>query len=47
MITFSNVSLIYPNAQRTIIENASFTVSEGEFVLLMGHTGAGKVLYLN
>ena len=42
MITFSNVSLIYPNAQRTIIENASFTVSEGEFVLLMGHTGAGK-----
>ena len=42
MITFSNVSLIYPNAQRTIIESASFSVSEGEFVLLMGHTGAGK-----
>ena len=42
MINFSNVSLIYPNAERTIIDNASFTVAEGEFVLLMGHTGAGK-----
>ena len=42
MITFSNVSLIYPNSERTIIENASFSVHEGEFVLLMGHTGAGK-----
>lgn len=42
MITFSNVSLIYPNSERTIIENASFSVQEGEFVLLMGHTGAGK-----
>jgi len=42
MITFSNVSLIYPNSERTIIENASFSVTEGEFVLLMGHTGAGK-----
>ena len=42
MITFSNVSLIYPNSARTIIDNASFAVAEGEFVLLMGHTGAGK-----
>ena len=42
MITFSNVSLIYPNSERTIIDNASFAVAEGEFVLLMGHTGAGK-----
>jgi ABC-type multidrug transport system fused ATPase/permease subunit len=38
MITFSNVSLIYPNSERTIIENASFSVNEGEFVLLMGIT---------
>jgi len=42
MITFRNVSLIYPNSQRTIIENATFSVNEGELVLLMGHTGAGK-----
>lgn len=42
MIHFSKVSLTYPNSQRTIIEEATFTVNEGEFVLLMGHTGAGK-----
>lgn len=42
MISFSNVSLIYPNSERTIIEEVSFNVNEGEFVLLMGHTGAGK-----
>ncbi len=42
MINFRNVSLIYPNSQRTIIEDASFEVGEGELVLLMGHTGAGK-----
>jgi energy-coupling factor transport system ATP-binding protein len=42
MITFSNVSLIYPNSERTIIEDATFSVNEGELVLLMGHTGAGK-----
>ena len=42
MITFTNVSLIYPNSHKTIIENASFSVNEGELVLLMGHTGAGK-----
>lgn len=42
MITFSNVSLIYPNAQRTIVEDITFTVNEGELLLLIGHTGAGK-----
>ena len=42
MIAFRNVSLIYPNSQRTIIEDATFSVNEGELVLLMGHTGAGK-----
>ena len=42
MITFSGVSLIYPNAQRTIVEDISFTVNEGELLLLIGHTGAGK-----
>lgn len=42
MIIFDNVSLIYPNSERTIIESASFSVNEGELVLIMGHTGAGK-----
>ncbi len=42
MIHFSKVSLTYPNSERTIIEQATFSVNEGEFVLLMGHTGVGK-----
>jgi energy-coupling factor transporter ATP-binding protein EcfA2 len=42
MITFSNVSLIYPNSTQTVIEDLSFTVAEGEFVLVMGATGVGK-----
>ena len=42
MITFENVTLIYPYVQRTIFENLSFEVPEGEFVLVMGDTGAGK-----
>ncbi|MTA67759.1 MAG: ATP-binding cassette domain-containing protein, partial [Actinobacteria bacterium] len=42
MIKFSNVSLIYPNSQQTVIEDLSFTVSEGELVLVMGPTGIGK-----
>lgn len=42
MISFKDVSLIYPNAQRTILEELNFEVFEGELVLVIGHTGAGK-----
>jgi energy-coupling factor transporter ATP-binding protein EcfA2 len=42
MIVFSGVSLIYPTSTRTILEDLSFTVSEGELVLVMGSTGSGK-----
>jgi energy-coupling factor transport system ATP-binding protein len=42
MIEFSNVSLIYPNATKTVIEDLSFSVAEGEFVLVIGSTGVGK-----
>ena len=42
MIKFKEVSLIYPNSQQTIIENLSFTLSESEFVLVIGQTGVGK-----
>lgn len=42
MITFSRVSLIYPHSTTTVIEDLSFEISEGEMVLVMGHTGSGK-----
>ncbi|MEN9687909.1 MAG: hypothetical protein RL381_921, partial [Actinomycetota bacterium] len=42
VITFSRVSLIYPHSTTTVIENLSFEISEGEMVLVMGHTGSGK-----
>lgn len=42
MITFSNVSLIYPHATKTIIEDLTFSIEEGEMVLVMGETGSGK-----
>ena len=42
MITFSNVSLIYPHSTKTVLEDLSFQIEEGEMVLIMGETGSGK-----
>ena len=42
MITFRNVSLIYPNSLRTVLDGLSIEVKEGEMVLVIGHTGVGK-----
>lgn len=42
MISFTNVSLIYPNSINTVLEDLTFNVEEGEFVLVMGATGIGK-----
>lgn len=42
MIKFSRVSLIYPHSTTTVIEDLSFEITEGEMVLVMGHTGSGK-----
>jgi energy-coupling factor transport system ATP-binding protein len=42
MIKFSNVSLIYPNSTRTVLENLNLEISEGEMVLVIGPTGSGK-----
>jgi len=42
MISFSNVSLIYPQSTKTILEDLSFHIEEGEMVLVMGETGSGK-----
>ena len=42
MIAFSNVSLIYPHSTKTILEDLSCEIAEGEMVLVMGETGSGK-----
>ena len=42
MISFNQVSLIYPQAQKTIFNELSFSVPEGELLLIMGQTGSGK-----
>ena len=42
MISFSNVSLIYPQSTKTILEDLSCEIQEGEMVLVMGETGSGK-----
>ena len=41
MIYFNNVSKIYPK-ESPALEDINLTISAGEFVSLVGHSGAGK-----
>jgi cell division transport system ATP-binding protein len=41
MIKFNNVTKIYPPAT-TVLQNVSFEIKEGEFVSIVGKSGAGK-----
>ena len=40
MIYFNNVSKVYKDA--TALDDITFTVESGEFVSVVGHSGAGK-----
>jgi energy-coupling factor transport system ATP-binding protein len=42
MIKFENVSLIYPQATKTVLEGLTCEIQEGEMILVMGNTGSGK-----
>jgi len=42
MIVFNNVTKIYEANKVLALENVSFHVDKGEFVFLVGHSGAGK-----
>lgn len=42
MIFFDRVSKIYPKKRKSVLNNVSLNVSPGEFVVIMGQSGAGK-----
>jgi len=42
MIYFNGVTKKYKNSDDSSLENVSFTISQGEFVSIVGHSGAGK-----
>ncbi|CBK88654.1 hypothetical protein EC1_11610 [Faecalitalea cylindroides T2-87] len=46
-ITFENVKKTYTMGEIKIhaLDGVSFTINEGEFVIIAGASGAGKVLY--
>ena len=41
-VEFAAVSFAYPSSEGNVLNDISFSVSSGEFLGVMGHTGAGK-----
>ncbi|HIP96956.1 MAG TPA: energy-coupling factor ABC transporter ATP-binding protein [Anaerolineae bacterium] len=46
MIEFKNVSYNYPESDAPVLRDLSLTISEGDFVLVIGASGAGKSTFL-
>ena len=45
-IRFENVSFKYPNSDRTVLKDISFTINPHEVVLMVGENGSGKTTLL-
>ncbi|MFK4427066.1 MULTISPECIES: ABC transporter ATP-binding protein [Bacillus] len=41
-IRFENVSFSYPNSQKEVLKNVSFSIKPGEKIAIVGHNGSGK-----
>ena len=42
ILNIQNLSFSYPDRCETALEDISFTVNQGEFVLVCGKSGCGK-----
>lgn len=41
-ITFNHLTFTYPDSQKPVLQNISFTINKGEHVGIIGRTGCGK-----
>ena len=46
VITFQNVTAIYPNQDRPALDQINADIEKGEFVFLVGESGSGKSTFL-
>ena len=42
-----NLAKSYPGNDAPVFENVNFTIENGEFVCIIGHSGCGKTTILN
>ncbi|WP_346353526.1 ABC transporter ATP-binding protein [Azotosporobacter soli] len=46
-IKISNLSFIYPEQEKTVLDNISFSIPKGSFVGIVGASGAGKTTFVD
>lgn len=46
MIYFDNVSKTYENSDQKVLDSINLSIDQGEFVSIVGHSGAGKTSFI-